>query len=191
MQKIHAEPPPPPPLRWTVGCAVVFLSQLCVARLFPVSGVSLGPWCQSAHQPAGLLLHRPAAQRSHTWAGPRRGSIEVRRAHHSITRSATMTTGRVKRNQWGYTRGLTSATACSLWPIMTHYILILFINIWTVTALTAGCKQRAFLCQQPDKQSTTIYMIRSALLRCSRISWSCCRYDCRRDGSEWVLRFFY
>lgn len=45
---------------WSSCCFCI--SQSCVL-LFPflVSGVSSGPWCQSAHQSAGLLLHCLAA----------------------------------------------------------------------------------------------------------------------------------
>ena len=60
-------------------CVSVSLTVVCVLLfLFLVLAVSSGPWCQSAHQSAGLLLQRSAAQRRHTWARPRRGSIEVR-----------------------------------------------------------------------------------------------------------------
>ncbi len=87
-------------------CVSVSVTVVRCSSLFFWSRVSSGPWCQSAHQSAGLLLRRPAAQRSYTWAGPRCGSTEVRHTHThththvSITQSVTMTTSRAKSIQW-------------------------------------------------------------------------------------------
>ncbi len=68
-------------------CVSVSVTVMRCSSLFFWSRVSSGPWCQSAHQSAGLLLRRPAAQRSYTWAGPRCGSTEVRHTHtHTHTR---------------------------------------------------------------------------------------------------------
>lgn len=58
---------------------VCFLTQrLPAVVVSAVCASSSGSWSQHPHQSAGLLLYRPAAQRSYTWTGPRRGSAEVR-----------------------------------------------------------------------------------------------------------------
>lgn len=51
---------------------------------------------QPPHQPAGILLHRTAAQWNHTRTGSRRGSAEVRQWHSGSVPLVRLTTSRGK-----------------------------------------------------------------------------------------------
>lgn len=84
-----------------IDCWTLYRSVVCCFSVFALVCVSSGPRCQSAHQSAGLLLHRSAAQWHYTWAGPRCGSTEV--THTCIisrTRCVAMATSRLQSCYW-------------------------------------------------------------------------------------------
>lgn len=70
---------------------ILFFFSLCG---FPPPGSRRQP----PHQPAGILLHRTAAQWNHTRTGSRCGSAEVRQSHSGSVPLSVLATSRGKCN---------------------------------------------------------------------------------------------